>query len=201
MNNVEEGHIKFNCQWNKTGIVIPSALFAKINPARNVMIGKKLIGIYPDGTGYGNISIRCISDSSKFFITGSSTGEIKVGTPEIYSLVEKWDITENTLICSGPVKASSESLSHAAIYESLPKVETVLHIHDLKMWLTAMSCLPSTPEDVKYGTPELAYSIKELIIEEGFVTKGIFAMKGHKEGIVSFGSSTGEALELLNTIC
>lgn len=195
MINFDEGYIKFNCHWNETKAVVPDKLFAEINEARSVMVAKNLIGCYDNGIGFGNISVRDPAHSDSFFITGSATGAIKDSTPDIYALVERWDVSSNTLWCSGPVKASSESLSHAVIYETLPEVNCVIHIHSLELWKRWLPVVPCTPESVAYGTPEMASSIVELISDPHRAKQGVFAMKGHEEGIIAFGGTTGEATE------
>ncbi len=193
MNHNEEGYIKFECHWTEAPAVIPDAIFRKVNAARSTMLDKGLIGCYDNGIGFGNISIRDTENGNQFFITGSATGQYKEGTPAIYALAEKWDIVANTLWCSGPVRASSESMSHAIIYDTLPEVKCVIHVHSLELWKKAIEIIPCTPEEVAYGTPEMALAIRDLIRKEKMQDHGILAMKGHEEGIVMFGRDAEEA--------
>jgi L-ribulose-5-phosphate 4-epimerase len=69
-----------------------------------------------------------------FVITGSGTGSLKKLSAEHYTRVTAYDLLKNTLTSAGPIKASSESLTHAAVYETLPLINTVLHIHHLALW-------------------------------------------------------------------
>jgi L-ribulose-5-phosphate 4-epimerase len=193
MNHNEEGYIKFECHWTEAPAVIPDAIFRIVNAARTRMLDQGLIGCYDNGIGFGNISIRDTEQPDRFYITGSATGGVHHGTPDIYSLVQKWDIRVNALWCSGPVKASSESMSHAVIYDTCPEVQCVIHIHSMELWKKAIQEIPCTPEDVYYGTPEMAYAIRDVIRDNGMMHSGILAMKGHEEGIIAFGRDAGEA--------
>lgn len=200
MNIHDEGYIKFRCHWTETIIVIPPFLLQQINDARTKLVNDNLIGVYDNGIGFGNISIRDTDDPGRFFITGSATGSKKRADSSIYALVERWDIGANTIWCSGPVKASSESMSHAVIYEANPGVNCVAHIHSMELWKKAINLLPCTPENASYGTPEMANAILDLILEHNLRSKGIFAMKGHEEGIIAFGEKPEDALRLLLTL-
>ena len=90
MNNLQshDGYVKFHCHLTSEMITIPSELFIPLNNWRNELWMKCLIGAYPDGIGYGNISVR-VPESDQFYISGTSTG----GIPELdvihYPLVEK----------------------------------------------------------------------------------------------------------------
>jgi L-ribulose-5-phosphate 4-epimerase len=44
-------------------------------------------------------------------------------------------IRKNSLTCQGQVKASSKSLTHAAIYAANPRVKAVIHVHCLSLML------------------------------------------------------------------
>src|SRR5437763_738723 len=106
---------------------------------------------------------------------------------------------KNAVTCSGPAKASSESLTHASIYKSLPAVNAVIHIHSEKLWACYLNKIPTTKMEVPYGTPEMANEVNRLIQEEKLEEKKIFAMAGHKDGIVCFGNSLSEAFKILNS--
>jgi ribulose-5-phosphate 4-epimerase/fuculose-1-phosphate aldolase len=71
--------------------------------------------------------------------------------------VVAYDFAENWLRCEGPTVASSESLTHAAVYESEPTVFSVIHGHDVKLWAALLEEeATATPKGVEYGTPEMA---------------------------------------------
>jgi L-ribulose-5-phosphate 4-epimerase len=196
----EEGYIKFECHWTETPPVIPPDQFKVLNDARREMYGKGLIGSYENGIGFGNISMRDAENPQRFYITGSATGTVSEGSPREYARVEGWEIEANRLYCTGPIKASSESMSHAVIYETMPEAGCVIHIHSMLLWQRAINELPCTPAEVGYGTPEMANDIRSLILEHNMTRKGAFAMKGHEEGIVVFGGDTQEALQVIHEV-
>ena len=94
------------------------------------MFNLGLIGAYPDGTGYGNISIRINYNS--FIITGTGTGKLNELNNKHYTRVDSYNFNANSIHCSGPIKASAESLTHAMIYECSPETKAVIHVHDIR---------------------------------------------------------------------
>ena len=64
---MDEGYIKFDCNWIPSND-IPLNKVAVLNVWREIMYKKGLIGVYPDGIGFGNISLRCTEKT--FLISG-----------------------------------------------------------------------------------------------------------------------------------
>lgn len=190
---MDEGYIKFNCHWIKVD-PIPMDRLREINEWRDKLYRFGLIGVLDNGIGFGNISIR--SENNTFIITGSGTGSLDKLTEEHYVLVNDYDVAKNSLTCMGPIKASSESLSHAMIYECLPETNTVVHIHNMDMWKKLMDKIPTTDKNVDFGTPEMANEIKKIVGELGDKEK-ILVMGGHKGGIITFGKTLDEAGNIL----
>jgi ribulose-5-phosphate 4-epimerase/fuculose-1-phosphate aldolase len=108
-----------------------------------------------------------------------------------------YDIEKNYVKCTGKVKASSESLTHAAVYESDPAVQAVIHTHHDRMWKMLKNKLPTTDPQVEFGTPEMAHEIKRLMQQKEVRIEKIIVMGGHKEGIITFGRDLDEAGEVL----
>ena len=182
----DEGYIKYQCLW--TEVEWPESFtFSSLVQFRNQMHDKGFIGVYEDGIGFGNVSQRW--DEDQFIISGSSTGSIAEATQDQFSLVTNFVIENNELLCKGPVKASSEALSHAAIYQSQPLVDVVLHIHHFSAWNKYMYDLPTTDPSAAYGTIEMAESIQQLLIKKENRDQGIIIMAGHEEGILIFGEN------------
>lgn len=188
---MDEGYIKFRCNWSNTGISIPYTLIHPMTDWRKKLYDLSLIGMYDNGIGFGNISIR--KNNGTFFITGSATGGKSKLLADDYALVTQWKFKENLLDCIGKTKASSESLTHAAIYESFKNIGAVIHIHNEHMWNYYLQKLPATSEEIQYGTPEMALAIQNLLKENINRAHGIFVMGGHREGIISFGKNMDEA--------
>ena len=54
---IDEGYIKFNSDWEKQAAFEDERLDELLR-YRQLLYGLELIGAYPDGIGYGNISLR-----------------------------------------------------------------------------------------------------------------------------------------------
>lgn len=191
---MDEGYIKFNCNWIASND-IPLDKVAALNVWRDILYKKRLIGVYPDGIGFGNISMRC--DEKTFLISGSATGALETLNESHYSLVTEYNLSTNSLTCVGPIKASSESLTHALIYECSAATNAVIHIHNLELWKRLMHHVPTSSEAIPYGTIEMANEIKRLFDETALSKEKILVMGGHKEGIISFGKDLAEAGNIL----
>jgi ribulose-5-phosphate 4-epimerase/fuculose-1-phosphate aldolase len=149
-----------------------------------------LIGVYPDGIGYGNISVRA---GSCFVISGSGTGAHPEARREHFTRVVDYDFRANALSCRGPVPASSESLTHAAVYEANPTAAAVIHVHHRELWQALLHNIPTTAMNVAYGTPEMAYEVLRLFRDTRVADGRVFVLGGHRDGIVAFGESLEEA--------
>lgn len=197
---MNEGYVKFECNWEKQPVHIPDDLFISFGKHRAQLCRLGLIGAYPDGIGYGNISIR--SGYRTFFITGSSTGLLNALQMSHYSEVLSYSIPDNSVDCKGLTKASAESLTHAAIYESVGEAGAVVHVHCQWLWEELLDQYPTTPADIEYGTPEMAFAVQSLAKEAQLLEDKIIIMGGHREGIITFGrnleEATGEIIKLFN---
>ena len=191
---MDEGYIKFNCNWIPSND-IPSDKVALLNEWREIMYNKGFIGVYPDGIGFGNISMRC--NGKTFLVSGTATGGLPTLSESHYSLVTNYDLSSNSVTCVGPLKASSESLTHALIYECSAATNAVIHIHNLDLWNRLLHHAPTSSENISYGTPEMANEIKRLFAETALGKEKIIVMGGHREGIISFGRDLEEAGSIL----
>lgn len=192
-----EGYIKFNCNWVQKEISIPENIFEDLQLHRSKLYKLELIGIYSDGIGFGNISVKKESD---FIITGSTTGQFAELNQSHYSLVSIYSFAQNSIDCSGLTKASAESLTHAAVYEALPEVGAVVHVHCLWLWEKLLNNYPTTSGNIEYGTPEMALAVKELAATMSQKTEKIIVMGGHREGILAFGKNLEEATSAIINI-
>jgi hypothetical protein len=189
---IDEGYIKYQCNWIEAPAITKERL-AEINQWRNRLYELKLIGQYENGIGFGNISIRDRDRANHFIISGTSTGNIACLNEQHYTTVIDYDWDKNFVTCVGPIKASSESLTHAAIYQSNPQINAVIHVHNFNLWQKLMDRVPTTNRNCAYGTPEMAREIIRLCREARLMDCKILVMSGHEEGIISFGSSLDEA--------
>ena len=187
-----EGAIKFNCIWEKGEIHLCKETYSHIESARAKIYALGLIGMYPNGIGFGNISVRG-DDEGTFIISGSATGGLVTLKQSDYALVTDYNISENTIEYTGLTQASSESLTHAAIYQSRPEVGAVVHIHCLWLWKKLLTTYPATSSDIEYGTPAMADAVGKLASEINSRDEKIIVMGGHQEGILVFGTTLVEA--------
>jgi L-ribulose-5-phosphate 4-epimerase len=188
---MDEGVIKFNCQWIETAL--PGNIDCyELLQTRNELYRLGLIG-YDEKhkVGYGNISSRI--EKNQFLISGTQTGHISMLAKEQLSLVTDAIIGSNTVHCTGPAKASSESMTHAAIYQLVPVVNAVIHIHHHGMWNKLKHLLPTTNANIGYGTQAMANEINRLLIEKDLLTHRLLVMAGHQDGIISFGETMSAA--------
>ncbi len=191
----EEGYVKFNCDWIKAKPVSESDLI-EINSWRDKMFQCGLIGMFENGIGFGNISVRG-PEKNQFIISGTATGGIAPLEAEHYTVVTDYDIEKNWVECKGPIKASSESMTHAIIYQSDESINGVIHVHNLDFWKRLLEKVPTTKKAAKYGTPEMAEEVIRLFKKTDVKKKKILVMAGHEEGVISFGKDLNEAGQIL----
>lgn len=190
----ETGVVKFNCNWIKEE-PLNADLLTDLDLWRDKMLELGFIGVNDENIGYGNISIR--TQENQFIITGSATGKIKELTNEHYTTVVEYNLEKNHLTAKGPIVASSESLTHAVIYESDKNVNAVIHIHNFDLWQQLMDNIPTTNKNIEYGTPAMAKEIIRLFKETNLKDQKLLVMAGHEEGIITFGENLNEAGNLL----
>lgn len=190
----ETGVIKFNCNWIKEG-PLNDELINDLNNWRDKLYKLNFIGVYANGISYGNISIRYNKDH--FIISGTATGKYLKLTNEQYTKVTKYNLDKNSVTAKGPIIASSESLTHALIYECDKNCNAVIHVHHADLWKKMLNNVPTTEKAIEYGTPAMAIEVKRLFIETDLAEQKIIVMAGHEEGIISFGKNLEEAGSIL----
>jgi ribulose-5-phosphate 4-epimerase/fuculose-1-phosphate aldolase len=202
----DEGYVKYTAE-HTDAAAIAHPLWSILNNARTQLYDLGLIGVYQNGIGFGNLSIRMTGD--EFLISGTATGAKRELASNEYCLVRYCDIEGNRVRSFGPIQASSESMSHGAIYRVCPKAACVIHIHSRVIFDGMLrDTLLSTPKTAAYGTPEMARAISTAVVQ-GIKTHGKaygqIALAGHDEGVVTWGVSVDEALglvmELYNKYC
>jgi len=192
---IDEGYIKFKIDWTKAPPV--TCNIDELIAVRNRLYAMGLIGFYEEHqVGYGNISLK-LPEKGKFIVSGTQTGGISVLDRSHFTAVHDYNLEENHLSCRGPVKASSESLTHAAVYACSPDIKAIIHVHTFGLWEWMLKQFPFTKESIPYGTPEMAMEVMRLYRETNLATVKSFAMAGHEEGIFTFGATLTEAMEWL----
>lgn len=194
-----EGIIKYKCE-NQLMEVVTELMIADINLIRTLLFDLKSIGIdyreSVDGIGFGNISKRIMNN--QFVISGSGTGAKRILAAKDFSIVVNCDIQNNFLHSKGLCNASSESLSHFAVYNSLKNINFVIHIHNFELWNFWKNKTPTTAQNAQYGTPEMANSIIDCVkqFNETQEPKAV-VMGGHIEGMLFFGEDLATTFRLI----
>ncbi|MGL1937122.1 MAG: class II aldolase/adducin family protein [Fibrobacterales bacterium] len=189
-NEIDDGYIKFNLKQTSAEPLADEFLTELIR-YRQKVYALQLIGAYQSGVGYGNISQRTIDN--QFVISGSATGSKEIVTAQDFCTVTECSIQTNTVEAEGPIEASSESMTHFLLYTLDHSINAVIHVHSLPLWGKLCGVVPTTGKDIPYGTPEMAYAVKDLYNNSSMSEKKIMAMAGHEEGVVVFGKSLDDA--------
>ncbi len=198
---MQEGYVKFQQAWQQAA-PLPEAALSSLMAVRQLLYRQNLIGYAPQlGVGFGNISRRCADgEPGLFIISGTQTGEFSQLTTEHFTVVESYDLAANRLRSLGPLRASSESLTHAAIYAADPASQAVLHVHHLGHWRRLYDHYPTTDPTASYGTPEMAKAVQALIHDHPQArAQGVLVMGGHQEGLLAFGTDLDQAYQRLMT--
>ena len=188
-------YVKFTYQCARPDTAQFEAI-AELNACRRKLLEQRLIGVDSNGVGFGNLSVRD-GVSGNFYITGSATGGLLELTPTDCVRVVAYDFARNWLRYEGAAIPSSESLTHAAIYESDPTISAVIHCHDSVLWRTRLDRVPTTSKAIAFGTPEMAYEITRLFTVSDVRSRKMFVMAGHEGGIVTFGKNFEDASDVV----
>lgn len=195
-----EGYVKFNQEF-RDGAPPPDGLIRDINLARTRLVDLGLIGMDEHGIGFGNVSIRLPEGyEGAFIVSGTATGDTRVLGPEQYARVLEYDLAENSLVALGKTRASSESLSHGAVYSVREDVASVIHIHSRPLYNGMLQeGYPRTSAGAEYGTPEIAQDIRDIAAASSGPS-GVLVMTAHQDGVIAYGGSVEEAEQILTTL-
>ncbi len=193
---LDEGYIKYDIDWTP-GPAPDAAAARRLDAWRRPLYEAGLIGQYETlGIGFGNISARC-GEPGQFLISGTQTGHLAHTDERHYALVTAVDIEANRVSCTGPVKASSEAMTHAALYALDACIAAIVHVHSKSLWHRFMNVLPTTAPSASYGTPAMAREFARLFAQDDVARTGVAVMAGHEEGLISFGPSLEAAARLM----
>ena len=202
MKVIDDGVIKYDrSNFTHCG-AIDSVEYLSLEYWREKLFSLKLVGEYENaGVGFGNLSaIRDYSEyyqtkSPQFIITGTQTGKFPKLDGNLYTRVLDYSIENFKIDVMGPIEASSEALTHAAIYNYNSNIKTIFHIHSLNIWEGMIKKNSDhTPKDVPYGSVEMARAIEKCVAGKKY---GIFCMHGHDEGVIAYGRTLEETGKLI----
>jgi ribulose-5-phosphate 4-epimerase/fuculose-1-phosphate aldolase len=190
---------------NEANDALP-ALFAW----RALMKQLGFIGLDParyDGVGFGNVSVRIPpfrgprGQDSAFLITATQTGALSTLNADNVVVVDDWDLRKNRVRSRGRALASSESLTHGAVYDVVPHARAVIHVHAPAIFAKAAALsLPSTRPGIGYGTVAMAEEVARLWRDTDLADLRVFAMTGHEDGVISFGQDLDDAGARLTSV-
>jgi ribulose-5-phosphate 4-epimerase/fuculose-1-phosphate aldolase len=198
MKIVDDGIIKYDrTNFSQCGPLL-ALEYTALEYWRKKLFKLNLIGEYQESKiGFGNLSM--IYDYSdvfqgsrpQFIISGTQTGKYPELDGRYYTRILDYIIRDLKITMQGPIEASSEALTHAAIYEKNPIIKSVFHIHSPVLWkMMIEKNLPFTSANIPYGTYEMAQATQQCIAD---TSSGVFCMHGHTDGIVSYGTSLEES--------
>jgi len=192
---MNEGYTKFAVHLTD-GDLTDSPALQRLNEVRTELHDLGLIGVLPDGIGYGNVSLRP-NKSDQFIISGTATGAKRVLALTDYCRVDSFNVSRNEVFCTGRIAASSESMSHGSVYQANPAIAYVIHIHSQAVFQFMLeNGYPRTSEQAAYGTPRIAEETVQLVRDAG-EKQGLFAMAGHQDGVIAYGADVETVRQLL----
>jgi ribulose-5-phosphate 4-epimerase/fuculose-1-phosphate aldolase len=187
----DEGIIKFELKFNHAP---PQELksVAELNAWRQILHRLGLTGLDSSryqGLAYGNVSRR--EGPNRFIVSGTQTGAKNCLTPDDYCLVLDFDLAKNHVHAEGPIKPSSEALTHGAIYAANSHIECVLHAHSPVIWRYATQLgIYQTDASIASGTPEMGQAVGQAVRN---LNSGIISMGGHEDGLIAFADTIWQA--------
>jgi hypothetical protein len=205
MTTPTEGVIKFQMEFSPAA-PRPAAEVAELSAWRTIMKQLGLISQEPGrygGYGFGNISQRlapfeALPEQRRFLISGTQTGHLLRLTGEHFATVIACRPAKNLVMAEGPIRPSSESMTHGVVYAVADAARWVVHAHSPEIWRQRRTLgLPATAADIPYGTVDMAEAVRRLFAETNVGALGIFAMDGHEDGIVTFGPTAAAAAGLM----
>lgn len=190
----QEGVIQFKLS-HRAGEAVHYAELDALSYWHERLHALHLIGQDParyDGLAYGNMSHRL--NNNTFIISGTQTGGMSTPGAAHYAHVDNCDIANNQVRSHGPIRPSSECMSHAAIYAARADTMAIIHVHSPAIWQHhKLLGLANTPADVGYGTPEMAQAIAHSLKQFQHTDHGCIAMLGHEDGIICFARNMDRA--------
>jgi len=192
MKGATEGVIKFTLD-HEVGEAPPAQLTAPLRAWFQILRSLELLGRRSDryeGFAYGNLSHRT---GEGLLVTCTQTsGRRQLETGD-FTLVSAWSLAEYRLHSIGPCSPSSETLTHAMVYDEVPEAHWVFHVHSPEIWQAAPELgMPVTDPGAEYGTPAMARAVAGALEDMGRPTQGVLSMGGHEDGILAWGTTAGE---------
>jgi ribulose-5-phosphate 4-epimerase/fuculose-1-phosphate aldolase len=170
---------------------------------RRVLKRLGLLGQVADryaGLGFGNLSARDPARPNEFVVTASQTSGVEVLDDDGLVRIVRADLARFWVDALGRQPPSSETLTHAMIYQADARVNWVFHGHAPEIWRQTQALgLPATPEHVSYGSTAMVQAVGEILARHPSRPLA-FTTLGHEDGVFACGASadaTGSVLTAL----
>ena len=178
-----------------TGPPVEAGVLRGLLAWRTVLRRLELLGQTPGrygGLGYGNLSVRDPGRPREFMVTASQTAGIRHLGADGLCRIREFDLARFRVCAAGVKPPSSESLSHAMIYDADPGIGWIFHVHSPDIWSRAEALqTAATDARVGYGSPAMARAVAALLATHperplAFVTLG------HEDGVFACGRTAAE---------
>ncbi|MFN7964576.1 MAG: class II aldolase/adducin family protein [Acidobacteriota bacterium] len=154
---------------------------------RELRLAMKIFGLKQ--LSYGNLSCRC--DARSFWMSGRGVdkGNMRVIGRDLL-LVKGYEPSSQTILLSVPpgcdptARVSVDAIEHYKIYEALPEVGAIVHVH---AWVPGT---PATLQSWPCGSEQLADEVLGLVLAAPDPTRAIVGLKNH--GLTITGRSLDE---------
>lgn len=178
-----------------TGAPVEAGVLRKLLAWRTVLRRLELLGQTSkryEGLGYGNLSVRDRGRPREFIVTASQTAGIRDLGADGLCRIREFDLDRFRVCAEGLKPPSSESLSHAMIYDADPGIGWIFHVHSPEIWSRAEALeTAAIGARVAYGSPAMARAVAALLATDrerplAFVTLG------HEDGVFACGATAAE---------
>lgn len=193
---MDEGYVKYTSH-RRPGKLDATAELIALNRARTRLFDLGLVGTDPYGIGFGNVSVRY--SAQQFAITASATGRSRTLDVNQYCLVESYCLERNEVWSVGDLNASSESMTHGAMYTANQSIQCVMHVHSGVLFDRLLQQgAAATDAAIPYGTPAMARAVAAFAKQQT-VLPTLLVMAGHAEGILACGVDVASVLALVES--
>lgn len=204
----EEGVIHFQPKhrWASLQPQVYGILAQSLITWRDRLLRVGLVGRNPyryGGVGFGNLSGRLppypgVRGARPFLVTGSQTGGRPSLTLDDLCVVSRYEPESNCVESFGPIKPSSESMTHGIIYDADPTIRFVFHGHSPHIWQQAGALgLSVTDPAADYGTPAMCQEVEKILRSPLVIRKPFIVMGGHEDGVLAFAKTADEVGQAL----
>lgn len=171
--------------------LLPSVfdLSALLEP-RDLRTIRKVFGLKQ--LSYGNLSVRRDADSFWMSARGADKGRLEVIGRDVF-LVKGYDPASAQILLSVPpgsdpdARVSVDAIEHFKIYDALPAVGAVVHVH---AWMEGVE---ATSQSWPCGTEELADEVLEIVLRQPDSSRAVVGLKNH--GLTITGPSLEDVFE------